>query len=136
MNPFETLTQTLTAATTINHQVELLKDELATLTSTVDRMGKHATDLRIRVADAEALGIMEAVIISGPLKGKFVSIKMTTEGKFVTRFTLEEMEILRAYEASKKVDDAADSESKEDETPSDLTDVTPDQLPPTQPTDN
>jgi len=54
VNPFETLTQTVTAAITINHQIEQLKDELATLTNTVNKMGEHVTELRIRVAVLES----------------------------------------------------------------------------------
>lgn len=50
MNPLENITQAVTAAITINQQLQQLKDELATLTGKVNQMGEHITDLRMRVA--------------------------------------------------------------------------------------
>ncbi len=101
----------------------------------------------VEASDEESFELVEAVIISGPLKGKMVSVRMTMEGKFVkgnTQFTPEEMKTLQAFaEASKKVEASAvsDGENAEavTEKPCDSTDVTPDQppqLPPTPPTDN
>lgn len=54
MNPLENITQAVTAAITINQQLQQLKDELATLTGKVNQMGEHVTDLRIRVAVLES----------------------------------------------------------------------------------
>ncbi len=56
MNPIENITQAVTAAITINQQLQQLKDEVATLNGKVNQMGEHSTDLRVRVALLEQAG--------------------------------------------------------------------------------
>ena len=94
--------------------------------------------------DTESLETVETVIISGPLKGKFVYFTMTTDGTVgnsITKLTPEEMEVLRAFaEASKKAETPVFRESESAQaivenspTP---TETTPDQPSQPLPTDN
>lgn len=52
-DPIENLTQAVTAAITINQQLQQLKDRLTEVESDMNQMGEHITDLRVRVAVLE-----------------------------------------------------------------------------------